>query len=129
LQLTTTQTITLESINDQLSELGFDIAYLGDNSWSINGIPSAINDTNPSELVSKMIDTIESSGESLETELLSKIALSMARSSAIKPGQSLANAEIEQLIGDLFKLPTPNHTPDGKTIIASIPIADITKLF
>ena len=129
LQLTTTQTITLESINDQLSELGFDIAYLGDNSWSINGIPSAINDTNPSELVSKMIDTIESSGESLETELLSKIALSMARSSAIKPGQSLTNAEIEQLIGDLFKLPTPNHTPDGKTIIASIPIADITKLF
>ena len=129
LQLTTTQTITLESINDQLSELGFDIAYLGDNSWSINGIPSAINDTNPSELVSKMIDTIESSGESLETELLSKIALSMARSSAIKPGQSLSNAEIEQLIGDLFKLPTPNHTPDGKTIIASIPIADITKLF
>ena len=129
LQLTTTQTITLESINDQLSELGFDIAYLGDNSWSINGIPSAINDTNPSELVSKMIDTIESSGESLETELLSKIALSMARSSAIKPGQSLSNAEIEQLIGDLFKLPTPNRTPDGKTIIASIPIADITKLF
>ena len=129
LQLTTTQTITLESINDQLSELGFDIAYLGDNSWSINGIPSAINDTNPSELVSKMIDTIESSGESLETELLSKIALSMARSSAIKPGQSLTNAEIEQLIGDLFKLPTPNHTLDGKTIIASIPIADITKLF
>ena len=129
LQLTTTQTITLESINDQLSELGFDIAYLGDNSWSINGIPSAINDTNPSELISKMIDTIESSGESLETELLSKIALSMARSSAIKPGQSLTNTEIEQLIGDLFKLPTPNHTPDGKTIIASIPIADITKLF
>lgn len=129
LQLTTTQTITLESINGQLSELGFDIAYLGDNSWSINGIPSAINDTNPSELISKMIDTIESSGENLETELLSKIALSMARSSAIKPGQSLTNAEIEQLIGDLFKLPTPNHTPDGKTIIASIPIADITKLF
>ena len=129
LQLTTTQTITLESINGQLSELGFDIAYLGDNSWSINGIPSAINDTNPSELISKMIDTIESSGENLETELLSKIALSMARSSAIKPGQSLSNAEIEQLIGDLFKLPTPNHTPDGKTIIASIPIADITKLF
>ena len=129
LQLTTTQTITLESINDQLSELGFDIAYLGDNSWSINGIPSAINDTNPSELISKMIDTIESSGENLETELLSKIALSMARSSAIKPGQSLTNTEIEQLIGDLFKLPTPNHTPDGKTIIASIPIADITKLF
>lgn len=129
MQLTTTQTITLESINDQLSELGFDIAYLGDNSWSINGIPSAINDTNPTELVSKMIDTIESSGENLETELLSKIALSMARSSAIKPGQSLTSAEIEQLIGDLFKLPTPNHTPDGKTIIASIPITDITKLF
>ena len=129
IQLSASQSITLESISEQLAQLGFDISFLGDNSWSINGIPSAINNANPVDLITKMIDTIESSGENIETELLSKIALSMARSSAIKPGQTLNNSEIEQLLGDLFKLSTPNYTPDGKTIIASLPITDITKLF
>ena len=76
-----------------------------------------------------MVDTIEYSDEKIESELLSNIALSMARSAAIKPGQSLSDKEIEQLLGDLFKLTTPNYTPDGKNIIATIPTSDIAKLF
>lgn len=129
IQLNATQNITLESINEQLSQLGFDIVYLGDNSWSINGIPSILTNANPSDLIHKMVDTIEYSDEKIESELLSNIALSMARSAAIKPGQSLSDKEIEQLLGDLFKLTTPNYTPDGKNIIATIPTSDIAKLF
>lgn len=129
IQLNATQNITLESINEQLSQLGFDIVYLGDNSWSINGIPSILTNANPSDLINKMVDTIEYSDEKIESELLSNIALSMARSAAIKLGQSLSDKEIEQLLGDLFKLTTPNYTPDGKNIIATIPTSDIAKLF
>lgn len=129
LQLTAAQTIILESISEQLLQLGFDIAYLGDNSWSINGVPSVLNNANPIDSIMRMIELIESSGENIETEVLDKIALSMARSAAIKPGQSLTHEEIEQLLGNLFKSSTPNYTPDGKTIIASIPETDILKLF
>lgn len=129
LQLTAAQTILLESINNQLAQLGFDIAYLGDNSWSINGIPSVLNNANPIDTISRMIELVESSGENIETEVIDKIALSMARSAAIKPGQALSQEEIEKLLGDLFKLSTPNFTPDGKTIIASIPATHIFKLF
>ncbi len=129
LQLTATQTIILESINDKLIQLGFDIAYLGDNSWSINGVPSVLNNTNPIDTITRMIEVVESSGENIETDVINKIALSMARSAAIKPGQILSQEEIEKLLSDLFKLNTPNFTPDGKTIIASIPETDIFKLF
>ncbi|MBR5332845.1 MAG: DNA mismatch repair endonuclease MutL [Muribaculaceae bacterium] len=129
IQLSTSQTIILESINEQLSNLGFDISYLGDNSWSVNGLPSVLNNANPGDIISKMIETVESSGENIETELLSNIALSMARSAAIKPGQALSNEEIEKLLGSLFRLSTPNFTPDGKTVIATISLTDISKLF
>ena len=129
IQLSTTQTVILESINEQLCSLGFDISYLGDNTWSVNGLPSTLNNANTTDLISKMIEMVETSGENIETELISNIALSMARASAIKPGQTLSNEEIEQLLGNLFRLTTPNFTPDGKTIIATLPLTDITKLF
>ena len=53
----------------------------------------------------------------------------MARASAIKPSQQLSSEEVERLMSDLFKSATPNFTPDGKTIIATMPITEITKLF
>lgn len=129
LKLTHDHNITLENINDQLTLLGFDIAYLGDNSWSINGIPSVIDNINPLEIVSQIIDLVEQSENDIKTEISHKIALSLAKASAIRPGQSLTKEEIERLLGDLFKLSTPNYTPDGKIIIATIPFNDITKLF
>lgn len=129
LQLTVAQNVILESISTQLSQMGFDIAYLGDNSWSVNGLPSVLKDVNPEDMVIKMIETVEQSGEEIETELTAKIALSMARAAAVKPGQPLSHEEMERLMADLFALPTPNYTPDGKTIIASLPLSEITKLF
>lgn len=129
IQLTTAQTVILESINEQLCDLGFDISYLGDNSWSVNGLPSVLDNVNPNDIISKMIEMVETSGENIEAEFISKVALSMARASAIKPGQTLSHDEIEQLLGNLFRLSTPNFTPDGKTVIANIPLTDITKLF
>lgn len=129
IQLSASQTIILESINEQLSNLGFDISYLGDNSWSVNGLPSVLDNANPAEIITKMIETVESSGENIETELVSNIALSMARAAAIKPGQALSNEEIEKLLGSLFRLSNPKFTPDGKIVIATIPLTDISKLF
>lgn len=128
-QLTAAQNVTLESVSEQLAQMGFDLSYLGDNSWSVNGFPSALDGVNPVEAIMKMIDVVETSGEDIDADITSKIALSMARAAAIKPGQSLSHEEVDRLLGDLFALPAPNYTPDGKTIIASMPISEITKLF
>lgn len=129
IQLTAAQNAILESISEDLSHLGFDIAYLGNNSWSINGLPAVIKDYNPTDLTLKIIEQIESSGNNIQSELTNEIAISMAQSSAIRPGQTLTKEETEKLLGDLFKLSTPNYTPDGKTIIATIKLSDISKLF
>ena len=129
LQLSASQNIILESISEQLGHMGFDISFLGDNSWSINGLPSVLNNSNPIDVIVNMIEVVESSGEELQQDLISKITLSMARASAIKPSQSLSKEELERLLSDLYKSSMPNYTPDGKTIIATMPITEITKLF
>ena len=129
LQLTAAQNVVLDSIIDDIVQLGFDLSYLGDNSWAINGVPSAIGEVNTSDMILKMIESITDSGEELKSSLKEKIALSMANAAAIKSGQSLTQQEMETIISDLFKLPTPNYTPDGKTVVSIISIDEIVSLF
>lgn len=58
-----------------------------------------------------------------------RIAFSMAKSAAIKPGQQLTSAEMDHILSDLFKLATPNYTPDGKLVLSVIATDDIARLF
>lgn len=129
LELSPSQSVFLEGITGELSSLGFDISFLGDNSWTVNGLPSVLNDVNPRELMMAMLDTVMDSGEKLGESLRERIAFSMAKSAAIKPGQQLTSAEMDHILSDLFKLATPNYTPDGKLVLSVIATDDIARLF
>lgn len=129
LELSPSQSVFLEGIAGELSSLGFDISFLGDNSWTVNGLPSALNDVNPRELMMAMLDTVMDSGEKLGESMRERIAFSMAKSAAIKPGQQLTSAEMDHILSDLFKLATPNYTPDGKLVLSVIATDDIARLF
>ena len=129
LQLSSSQNAIMESINEEVSAVGFDVSYLGDNSWSINGVPSVIDGVNTRDAILQMIESVTESGEEIGAGLREKIALSMARAASIKVGQSLTQADMEHLMSDLFKLATPNYTPDGKLVVSIISIDDLHRLF
>lgn len=84
--------------------------------------------TNAVERLYKIMDNIIDGGDAGE-ELRSRVALSMAKAEAIAPGCHLDAAEREHLLGQLFRLATPNYTPDGKLIVSIVPIEQLTSLF
>lgn len=127
-ELSPAQNAILTDIAAELEELGFVIAPLGDNSWSITGLPSILTGSNPRDLLLSMIESITESAGNLADSLHERIALSMARSSAIKRGQPLTTAEMDKLISDLFRLPTPARTPEGKSVFTIINLDDISGL-
>lgn len=127
-ELSPAQNAILTDIAAELEELGFVIAPLGDNSWSITGLPSILTGSNPRDLLLSMIESITESAGNLADSLHERIALSMARSSAIKRGQALTTAEMDKLISDLFRLPTPARTPEGKSVFTIINLDDISGL-
>ena len=128
-RLTAAENVIMEKLSGELASLGFDIASLGDNSWSVNGMPSVLQNVNATEMIMSMIETYTSTGAELGDSLRSKIALSMAKSASVKSGQPLTVAEMEHIVSDLFKLSTPNYTPDGHVVLAVIGFDDIAKLF
>lgn len=129
LQLPASEAAVLQSIMDDLSAVGFDLSDLGGGSYAINGIPSGIEGLSPVELVRNMLHTAMEKGNDVKEEIQNILALTLARAAAIVYGQVLNNEEMVSLVDSLFACPSPNYTPDGKTVLTTIKEEDIERLF
>ena len=129
LQLPASEAAVLQGIMDDLAAVGFDLSNLGGGSYAINGIPSGIEGLNPVELVRNMLHTAMEKGSDVKEEIQSILALTLARAAAIVYGQVLSNEEMVSLVDNLFACPSPNYTPDGKTVLTTIKEEDIERLF
>ncbi len=127
--LSPTQSSILSSVTSMVTRLGYDVAFLGDNVWSINAVPSLPGNANPVETLSRIISDIEETGGLPETALLRPAALALARSAAITPSQSMNESETEALINKLTACHEYNYTPDGLKIIHSLSFHEISKMF
>ncbi len=128
-QFPASEQVILESILDDLSAIGFDLSNLGGGSYAINGVPAGVEGLSPVDLLNNMVHTAMEKGNDVKRDVRSIIALSLAKSAAIVPGQVLSQEEMNSLVDSLFSSPTPNYTPDGKVVLSVIPEADIERLF
>ncbi|MBR4828875.1 MAG: DNA mismatch repair endonuclease MutL [Muribaculaceae bacterium] len=129
LHLSASQSVTLQGLLPEMEKMGFSLSSLGGNDWSVNSIPSGLDGVDATAMVNQIIDTVENGGATLKKRLLDHLALTVARSAAIPVGRTLLQEEMDILVADLLRLPEPNYTPDGKTIITVIPMDQITKMF
>lgn len=129
MHLTVSQNLIIEELHDEIEQVGFNLANLGGNDWSINGIPAGVEGVDVKDLLLQVIDSIIEGGDSISNKIFEHIALTVADKAAIPYGRILQQEEMEQLLGDLLKLPQPNYTPTGKTIICTMSLDQITKMF
>lgn len=129
LRLSAAQSVLLEGLLNELAAIGFDLSPLGDNDWSICGVPSVLGHANPVETLMEILDAAEAGNENGTDTVRGRVALSMARAEAVKTGSPLSSSEREQLLADLFALPAPNYTPDGLLIISIISLEKLAELF
>lgn len=119
----------MRSIEATLTSMGFDISSLGDTSWAINAVPSILGNAPVGNVLSSIINTVADEEEDSEMTQWQRIALSMARAAAIKRGTQLSKAEMDVIVADLFRLSTPNFTPDGHPIFRLLTLSEINSFF
>ena len=129
MDLSVSEGLVLSEIWDDLLFIGFEINELGDNAYSINAVPSGIEGMNPVTLIQQMIHSAINQGDDLKEGVEERIALSLARSTAIPYGQTLSAEEVQKLIDDLFRTNSPGYTPDGKKILHILLNEEIDKFF
>lgn len=127
--LSPSEDIIMASIADTLADAGFDIAPLGDSTWSINAVPSALDKANPADTLIEIVRRIAETGCTPQSGLIETISLSMAESAAINYGTSLTTEEIDVIVADLFASSSPDFTPDGLKTMVIVSFDEIGKLF
>ena len=129
LQLTTSQNIILKELEPEMEKIGFNLAQLSGNDWSINAVPAGMENVNIKDTILQVIDEVSMGGTSITTKVYESIALCVAKSAAIPYGKTMLQEEMDTLLSKLLCLPNPNYTPDGKTIISVLSNDQLEKMF
>ena len=129
LQLTTSQNIILKELEPEMEKIGFNLAQLSGNDWSINAVPAGMENVNNKDTILQVIDEVSMGGTSITTKVYESIALRVAKSAAIPYGKTMLQEEMDTLLSKLLCLPNPNYTPDGKTIISVLSNDQLEKMF
>ena len=117
----------LEAVLPQLSVMGFELTSLGGGSYAVNAIPAGV-DGDPVALVQSIVSESDMPGIPDVTTATDRLALSLARATAVPYGQILSNDEMEGLINQLFACSNVNYTPDGRAVLSILPQTDIEQL-
>jgi DNA mismatch repair protein MutL len=127
IQFSPSESALIETILPDLTALGFDLADLGGGSFAVNAIPAGV-DCDPVSLVRSIVAEAAEQGRGVLETANERLALSLARSTAVPHGQVLSNEEMETIVNQLFSCSNVNYTPDGRAILCILPQADIEHL-
>lgn len=129
IELSPSESAMIPYLMDDLEAIGFDLSFLGNNTYAINGIPSEITNVDAVQLIHNIITKSIETGSDVKDEIQESLALSMAHAAAISYGQKLTDEEMTRIVNQLFASPLHKHTPDGKTIISLMDDDAIERMF
>lgn len=128
IHLSPSDVMILQKMMDEMEQIGFQLADLGQGSYAVNAIPAGLEGVNAVVLIQDIVSTAAEQTSSVSNEIHHSLALSLARSAAIPYGQVLGNEEMEDLVNQLFACENVNYTPDGKPTLAILAQNDIERL-
>jgi len=128
-QFSPSEVIVIDRLSDSLALAGFEITSLGGGSYSVNSVPAGLEDVNTTRMLKEMVADFAATGIPATNKMCQTIALQMARSAAIPYGQVMNNAEMENLVNQLFTTTNVNYAPDGKPIMNILKQSELDKLF
>lgn len=128
IQLAADEAVVLETVINEMGDMGFELNTLGGNSFAVNAIPSGLEGLNVERLIHDMLATAKEKGAGVKESVNHKLALSLARHAAVPQGQVLSNQEMESIVNELFACENVNYTPDGKNVLCILKQQEIDHL-
>ena len=132
------QTVTLNGSDFQLitdllpdiQALGFQIREFGKHTFVVEGIPADLTaGVNEREVLERLLEDYKNNQAQLKLPKHEQLARSLARHAAIKPGAALAADDMAELIDRLFACEMPNVSLNGKPIILTFTLRELTERF
>lgn len=128
-EFTPAESALLPSLTEHIQWLGFDLSPMGNCCYSINALPVGVQDCNPVTLIKDLVNSASDHDGNLDDSIAETLALSLAKTAAIRPGKKLTVEEMEAIVASLFSSEANNLTPDGKVIMFVLTDDELSKRF
>jgi DNA mismatch repair protein MutL len=129
LQLSPQDAILLQDLLTDLHQLGYHIEPFGKDTFVIQGTPADIEQGNESMAIELLLEQFKHYTSELKFSKREKLIRSLARQHSIKPGRSLSQKEMKQLVEDLFNCSAPNATSNGVPVYMELKKEELEKMF
>ncbi len=130
LDLSPSQTVAFDYVQDELSALGFSLMRLSGRTIAIKAIPSDLPPGETRNLLNEILETVdrEKRGSALEN-LRDDIAASIACKAAVKINMKLTPEKMQWMIDRLVLTANAITCPHGRPIVLRLTMNDIEKSF
>ncbi|WP_298555274.1 DNA mismatch repair endonuclease MutL [uncultured Algibacter sp.] len=124
------QDITIiNQLKVDLEHTGFVFSSVKEELVEITGVPVGVPESEVSIILEQLISDVENEVPESHFSASDLLAKSMAKSLAIKTGQSLQKDEQEHLVNKLFACKEPNVSPTNRTTFVTMSVDELDKKF
>ena len=128
LQLSQQDELLLEENLLLFKHFGIEIAKEKTGIYQIEGVPVDFLDTNEIELFETVMENIKHTDALNREEKKSRMAYALSKKGKIKAGTLLNDAEMRNLIEQLFRCKQPSLSPDNRNIVTILSLGHIASL-
>ncbi|KGE15060.1 DNA mismatch repair endonuclease MutL [Sphingobacterium deserti] len=120
----------MEDILPEIQTLGFQLRPFGKTTFIVDGIPADLGTgINETKILEQLLEDFKNNKDALQLNKRDNLARSLAKNAAIKPGATLDNQEMSELIDNLFATDSPSISIFGKPIIVTITLQELMERF
>ncbi len=121
--------VIINQLKNDLEHTGFVFSSVKDEFVDITGVPVGVPESEVSIILEQLISDVENEVPDSNFSATDLLAKSMAKSLAIKTGQSLQKDEQEHLVNKLFACKEPNVSPTNRTTFITMSVDELDKKF
>lgn len=121
--------IIIKELKGDLQHTGFVFSSIKEESVEITGVPVSVPESEVSIILEQLISDVENEVPDSNFSSTDLLAKSMAKTLAIKTGQSLQRDEQEHLVNKLFACKEPNVSPTNKATFITMSVDELDKKF
>lgn len=119
----------ISQLKEDLEHTGFVFSSVTNEIVEITGVPVSVPESEVSIILEQLIGDVENEVPDTHFSATDLLAKSMAKSLAIKRGQSLQKDEQEHLVNKLFACKEPNVSPTNRTTFITMSVDELDKKF
>ena len=128
-ELTPADAVLLNELLPDLHQMGYAVEPFGKTAFVIQGSPADFEPGNEKIILEKILEQYKHFSNELKLSKREMLLRTVAVQHAIKPGSSLSQKEMQNLITDLFQSQQPNTSPAGKPTYLEFRKEQLEKMF